>query len=137
MLLESPKDYAITSIRLVITELLHTNRVLLAHELVYVLDKQLRNVNGASSTSLYPSWYCRGTLGPDRPGSSNAAQQDSSGEIARQLWTAIFYLDAAHMHQAATSCEAFGVRHKLNDLAEASTAEFDYVDLLDAAWLER
>lgn len=79
MLLKTPIDRAVASIRLVVTELLQTNRVLTAHELISLLHHQLNDVDITATTtnsdnedspkrpitSLYPSWYRRGTPSPD------------------------------------------------------------------------
>lgn len=70
--LQHPKDHAIISIRMVMTELLRSNNVIMAHELVHCLaqhlttndDKIHRQSDGVLFMSLYPTWYRNGCAAP-------------------------------------------------------------------------
>lgn len=122
MLLQLPKDHAIISIRLAITELLRVNKVIMAHELVHCLKPHIRNRDDIRGVLLlYPSWYRRGDLCP--PSRRAAAQTDlddprALADITRHLLMAYFYFEEAGMHEAMRACIEFGVRHNLEGIGE-------------------
>lgn len=134
MLLVSPKDHAVASVRLIITELLQPNRVMMAHELVHILDEHVNGEGEPKSTSLYPSWYRRGTPGPDRPEPLCPSEHNPLQEVTRHLWNAVFSFDEAEMPRAATCCVDFGVRNDLQQSMLESRIVSGCVDGIEAAW---
>lgn len=116
MLLTTPLDHAAACLRLAMTELLQTRRVLLAQALVQHLG---RHVAGGSH-ALYPSWYRRGL---DAPGVTVGQLLWPLRGLARHLAHACLYFEeAGFMCEAADACVEFGLRHGVVELMDWGVA---------------
>lgn len=128
MVLKYPRDHAIISIRLAMTDLLQGNNVMLAHELVHILAKHLPNnnsdnnsdnrnteccdLNNGSFMSLYPTWYRNGTPAPTPPPPPPTRAADSRRPTAQHhLFTACYFFEVAGLRDAADACASFGILH--------------------------
>lgn len=113
MLLQTPREHAVGSIRIIITHLFQMSRGMAAHELIHKLDEHVNSSGELRPLSLYPSWYRRGI--PEHEPSLSISEDLRLSDIARHLWDAVFYFDEARMPRAATCCVAFGLRHDLRE----------------------
>ncbi|KUI53819.1 hypothetical protein VP1G_10573 [Cytospora mali] len=108
MLLLSPEDMAISSIRQAMTELIEANRSLVAQELCLTLQKHVHSTTGSA---LYPSWLQNGTSPPHQFEASATGWEGHAIRMAiHHLSDACIYFASAGMTLAARSCMEFGAR---------------------------
>ncbi|KUI68496.1 hypothetical protein VM1G_11534 [Cytospora mali] len=109
MLLLSPEDMAMSSIRQAMTELIEANRSLVAQELRLTLQKHVHSTTGGAL--LYPSWLQNGTSPPHQIEVSAPGSEDRAVRMAiHHLSDACIYFASADMTLAARSCMEFGAR---------------------------
>lgn len=111
MLLYTPKDKAIQSIRLAMTRLFQANRGFLAHKLVNELETPVCDI---SANRFYPSWCIR--LDPYQVMNRGTFGRNALRAAARHLWDACLDFEEAGMRRAAYVCVAFSSQIVVDEL---------------------
>lgn len=116
MLLCTPKDKAINSIRLAMSCLFQANRGLLAQVLVNKLVGPLR-VSDIAGRMLYPSW-CR-HIDPYQVTNRGVSGKHAFRRAVRHLWAACLDFEAAELPRAALVCLDFSAMIVIDELLTA------------------
>lgn len=114
MLICTPKDRALCSIRRAMSHLFQANKGLLAHKLVNQLDSRVCDTGGSK---FYPS-SCNRTFLHQVTG-CRMSREDALRTAVRHLWDACFEFEAAGMPRAAYVCLVFGDRVVIDELLTA------------------
>lgn len=114
MLLCTPKDRALCSIRRAMFHLFQANKALLAHKLVNQLDSRVCDTD---ASKFYPSWCNRTFL--HQATDCRMSGKDALRTAARHLWDACLEFEAAGMPRAARVCLVFGDQIVIDELLTA------------------
>lgn len=108
MLLLSPEDMAVSSIRRAMTALIQANKSLLAQELRLTLQK---HIHSTTASALYPSWLKHGASSPPISVPSVPCSDDYALRMAiHHLCDACTYFESAGMTVAARACVDFSAK---------------------------
>lgn len=99
MLLYTPKEKTINSIRLAMSSLFHANKALLAQRLVNKLERPVCDI---SAKDFYPSW-CNHVY-PYQVMTRGISERVLLRSAVRKLWDACLDFEAAGMPRAACAC---------------------------------
>lgn len=123
MLLCTPKDEAIQSIRLAMSRLFQANKGLLAQRLINELERSICDI---SPRRLYPSWHNH--LDPDQVMSRETSGKDALRTAVRHLWDACLDFEAAGIRGAAYVCLEFSTQIVIDELLTVQSRTFGTVE---------